>query len=246
MNKRKPHLFGLLHRYGGITSAIAVIIISSTGLLLNHTDELQLDQTHIDAPWLLNWYGIELPNALSFSHQNHIATQMGERIWVNTQEVASSQHALTGIVTLEGRVVVATTAELFLLTTDLKLIERIDPTYGLPTNVVAAGVNSANQLMLRTAENTWKSSAEAEEWTLDTAAFADWSVAVRLKPEQLETLKRRYRGKGLSLERIILDLHSGRVFGPAGRWLADIAALLFILLAMTGIWMWFKTKQRKT
>ena len=43
---------------------------------------------------------------------------------------------------------------------------------------------------------------------------------------------------GLPLERVLLDLHSGRIFGEAGVWLVDAAALLFLLLAGSGLWLW--------
>jgi hypothetical protein len=49
-----------------------------------------------------------------------------------------------------------------------------------------------------------------------------------------------YRGKGLPLERVILDIHSGRILGQAGVLLIDFMAILFLLLAMSGVWMWVK------
>ena len=49
-----------------------------------------------------------------------------------------------------------------------------------------------------------------------------------------------YRGSGLSLERVILDLHSGRIVGQWGVYVVDGAALLFLALVITGLWMWMK------
>jgi uncharacterized iron-regulated membrane protein len=51
-------------------------------------------------------------------------------------------------------------------------------------------------------------------------------------------LRSAWRGTGLSLERVLLDLHSGRILGEAGVWLVDAAALLFLLLAGSGVWLW--------
>ncbi len=51
-----------------------------------------------------------------------------------------------------------------------------------------------------------------------------------------------YRGKGLSLERLLLDLHSGRLLGNAGVYIVDVAALLFIFLALSGSWMWWRRR----
>jgi len=55
-----------------------------------------------------------------------------------------------------------------------------------------------------------------------------------------EQLLRLYRGKGLPLERVIIDIHSGRILGQAGVLLVDFMALLFLSLAMSGVWMWYK------
>ncbi len=55
-----------------------------------------------------------------------------------------------------------------------------------------------------------------------------------------------YRGNGLPLERIILDLHSGRMFGTFGEYVMDIVALLFIFLALSGGWMWCRHMWRQS
>jgi uncharacterized iron-regulated membrane protein len=45
-----------------------------------------------------------------------------------------------------------------------------------------------------------------------------------------------YRRGGLPLERVILDLHSGRIVGDWGVYVVDGAALLFLALVITGMW----------
>ena len=42
----------------------------------------------------------------------------------------------------------------------------------------------------------------------------------------------------LTLDRVILDLHTGRFFGTAGRIIMDLAAVAMLLLAFTGIRLW--------
>jgi uncharacterized iron-regulated membrane protein len=50
-------------------------------------------------------------------------------------------------------------------------------------------------------------------------------------------------GEVLPTERLLLDLHSGRIFGAAGPWIFDIAALLLILLSLSGTWIWIKRRR---
>jgi len=54
--KKKPLL--IWHRYLGLASALFVIILSITGILLNHTESLRLDERPVAQRWLLNIYGI--------------------------------------------------------------------------------------------------------------------------------------------------------------------------------------------
>ena len=53
---------------------------------------------------------------------------------------------------------------------------------------------------------------------------------------------RMYRGRGLSMEKLILDVHSGRILGRFGVILVDLAAVLFLLLSITGTWIWIRRK----
>ena len=58
--------------------------------------------------------------------------------------------------------------------------------------------------------------------------------AANLRPE----LEEAYRGTGLTLERVLLDIHAGRIPGATGVFLVDAAALLFLVLAISGLWLW--------
>ncbi|MBQ13009.1 MAG: hypothetical protein CMQ17_01195, partial [Gammaproteobacteria bacterium] len=62
-------------------------------------------------------------------------------------------------------------------------------------------------------------------------------------PEGLEAaIREHYRSTLLSVERLVLDLHSGRIFGAAGALLVDIMAVLFMLMAATGVWIWLRRR----
>lgn len=70
-----------------------------------------------------------------------------------------------------------------------------------------------------------------------------WSSAENIEEEQLEQLKLAYRGKGVSMERLVLDLHSGRLFHPKwGVYLMDASAIIMMFLGVSGIWVWWSRK----
>lgn len=60
-----------------------------------------------------------------------------------------------------------------------------------------------------------------------------------------EALQRDAEGRALSWERVLLDLHSGRLFGRYGTLLMDCAAVLFVVLALSGITLWLRYQWRQ-
>ena len=66
MTRRRRRRFKLRsmynwHRYVGVTAALFVVLLSITGLALNHTDELELDKRHIENTVILDLYNIRAP-----------------------------------------------------------------------------------------------------------------------------------------------------------------------------------------
>lgn len=53
------------------------------------------------------------------------------------------------------------------------------------------------------------------------------------------------RGRGISLEKFILDLHTGNIFGVSGKFISDLAAIALIFLALSGLYnLWMRKKGR--
>ena len=72
-----------------------------------------------------------------------------------------------------------------------------------------------------------------------------WAEAVSLPDALRERIEASVAGVGVSAERVLLDLHSGRWLGHAGVWLMDAAAFALLLLAGTGGWtVWRRWRTR--
>jgi hypothetical protein len=65
-----------------------------------------------------------------------------------------------------------------------------------------------------------------------------------LTAERLESLGLLYRGRGLSLERLLLDLHSGRVFPRTSPWLLDMVGIGLVALSLFGLLLWWRRRHR--
>ena len=241
---RKAHPYGLMHRYGGITSALFIIVVCITGLLLNHTDQLELNKKTVTANWLLDWYGIEKPPTVSFEFADQYASQLNQTIYLGTTHVQGSYALLQGLVSAERTTIIATTDQLIVMTPKGELIEVLDALHGIPANIRRIGLTPDGELIIDATGNLWTADDNLLGWARTDAKSIAWSVTTTLPSTLEDAISTHFRGAGLSLERILLDLHSGRILGRAGPWLGDAVAIVFILLAITGIWMWFKTRRR--
>lgn len=64
-----------------------------------------------------------------------------------------------------------------------------------------------------------------------------------LPPDVPQDMAEQYRGKGITLERLILDIHSGNIIGLPGKIISDLAALAIIFLCLSGLYNLWKRKK---
>lgn len=242
-NKSRGRLLRSLyiwHRYFGLTTALFVVVLSITGLALNHTESLQLDARHVQSETLLDWYGIHAPDKIvSYRVGAHAISQLGERVYWNLQPVPAAAGALAGAVDYAGLTVAGFAGGLLLFTTEGELIEQLGPAAGVPADIQAVGTDTAaGYLVVKTSLGDYRTDENFITWTATTESDVNWATAATPDQELARALRNAWRGTGLPLERVLLDLHSGRILGEAGVWLVDAAAVLFLLLAASGLWLW--------
>lgn len=231
------------HRYLGLTAALFVIVLALTGLLLNHTGELALDARHVRSPALLDWYGITAPEKMSGYALDHVSiTEVGNRIYWNTTLIPQATPPLIGAVQLADLIVVGIQGQLLLFTPDGDLIERMGGAAGVPAGMHALGVTAAGELAIQAAHGFYRTDENLLEWHESAELEADWATPSSPAPSLKVALRQAYRGTGLPLERVLLDLHSGRILGAWGVYLMDGAALLFLVLAISGVWLWSRRR----
>ena len=240
-DKRPARWLHRLHRWLGLGSITFVLLLSVTGIALNHTGDLRLGQRFFQAPWLLDWYGIEAPPPeSSFLAGNHRVSLIGTRVYFDNTELAADISELVGAVQTLSYVAVATPTELYLVAPDGSLVERIETQMYLAANVTGLGTDGAT-LVLRSVDEWFRTDENFLDFDacLETdVAGVQWSVATELPKDDLAILQELYRGRGLSFERIILDLHSGKILARVGPILMDVVGGVFILLSLRGLAMW--------
>ncbi|MDQ8205236.1 PepSY-associated TM helix domain-containing protein [Pelagicoccus sp. SDUM812003] len=224
------------HRRIGVLLSAIFIVICLTGVLLNHSLDLKLNQRIADADWIYRWYGMTPEGELlhyptpdgSISHLDGSLYFEDKRIDRSTTPVA--------IVTLDAFLAVASESEVFLLSPSGDLIEVLRDNALPPGDVLGATTRDRQTLLLQSSEGLYQSDPDILTWQKRPESLSLPPLSATEAPAELrKAILEGYRGEGLSWNRILLDLHSGRFFGAAGKWVADLSALGLIVLTLSGI-----------
>ncbi|MCH8845433.1 MAG: PepSY domain-containing protein [Proteobacteria bacterium] len=237
-------MWGFIHKWHrkiGITAAFFVMLLVITGLLLNHTDNLNLQNMFVKNNILLDWYHIQPEGeGRGFMVNQHWVTQINSRLYFDQREIADHIDHLIGVVMLSDEFVVALEGSLLILTLSGEIVEGLAGAEGVPAGIKSIGLSEKGELVIRAAHGDYLADLDATEWHEEEGLVVNWSESQEIPKDLYNQLLILYRGKGLPVERVILDIHSGRILGYAGVLLVDFMAILFLLLAMSGVWMWVK------
>lgn len=230
----------------GIACAGVFLVVIFTGIALNHTGGLRLDQKVIRADWLYDWYGIEVEGEpVSFAVADDWVVAWDGRLAWNDRLLGEAS-TLRGAVRIGDQQVLVLTDELWVLTIDGKVVERLNSAslpVGDPLRLGAQG--GVFPVVIETTAGIFASDADLLKWSRVEAEVAvDWAEKGKASKRTLARMRRVLRGEDLTLYRIILDLHSGRFFGRAGVWVVDASALALAFLTISGTWYALRIKRR--
>ena len=250
-NKRPASTERRLHRALGAGAAVFVIFMVLSGLVINHSNGLGLDQRHVSQPLLLSWYGLGEPEYIdSYAVGSDWLVFAGSQLYLNESPVSSVSNGL-GAVSNGELLIAAGSDELLLLDNDGQLIERLPWEHSGTGSIESIGLLANGTVVVKSGSQVWLADAQLLGWKPagDTIINPEWSLSEPAPDTLLEAVTRQYRGDGLSLERLLLDIHSGRIFGPIGLFVYDVLALVLGFLAISGLVLWIRGRRngkRKT
>lgn len=234
------------HRAIGVSAAVFVAFLALTGLLLMQSDRLGLPHVQVSNRWLLDWYGIRPPPPpIGIAVGAHWVTQCGTQIYLDRQPLAGISGALLGGINADGLLQIATDRNFVLVSRDGEIVERMGEESGLPTGLTAAGTDAAGRLVLKSDHALMIYDDATGEFAAAPAGSAPVWQVLRAPPDAVTAaLSQDWQGSGLPLERVLLDLHAGRLFGRLGVWVVNLASVALVMLAATGIFLWWKRRPR--
>lgn len=236
------------HRHIGVFAAIFVMLLSISGFMLNHSDELALDQQYIQSGFILDQYGIGAPETAT-----HVVdcwqpiSQLGEVLFFAGQQLDGKYQPVKGAIKIQDICAVLTENQLLLLTDTGEVLDLLGVEQGLPRLPEKIGLNAQRQVIITASQQNY---SVDKNW-LNIALLKTpsgpvvWSSSQQPSSLEIKNLQSIYRSKILTQERFVQDFHSGRLFGKFGVWVVDLVALLLILLACSGVFLWWRQLSKK-
>ena len=234
-----------IHRSIGAIAAVFIIFLVLTGLAINHSNGLGFDQKHMSAPAFLDWYGLEGPADIrSYRLGNNWLSLAGSHVYFNESAVSDLANSV-GAVTTGPMLIVAGSNELLLLDQQGRLVERIPWQSSDPGVIESIGSLADDRVAVKSRGSIWVADKELLSWEQIDGSVSppSWSTPASAPESLHQVISRHYRGEGLSLERLLLGLHSGRIFGPIGVFIYDLLALAIGMLAISGLVFWVQGRR---
>ncbi|MBT5412346.1 MAG: hypothetical protein HN786_00810 [Cellvibrionales bacterium] len=233
------------HRRVGLSVMVVLIFLSITGILLNHSPAAGLSKRILNSEWLLSWYGFETVALSGFKVGKQWINHPGDReIYMDGQPVATCAPPLLNAARTDSFLIALCKDELVILSFNGELVEKINTLSGLPEHTTNVKYLN-NTLFIQSHNKILSLDPDTLKIKPSQITIESWPLPSSLPSTILEELKQSSQIPGISLETVILDLHSGRFFGDAGVLFVDFMGLLTVFLAMTGTYVWFLKRRKK-
>jgi hypothetical protein len=232
------------HRKLGILAAFFLIFLSVTGIGLNHTETLALTHQPITSPWLLEHYGIKNPADIRFYQQKQLVVT-DQYAWLGKKLLLESPGLVLSMGKFQQYWLVLSASQLSVYNSTGDLVDRLTSSTGLPDGITAMAI-TADSVIVNTYSGYYQTDENMLGWQpITTIVTPQWLSAEQVSQQDIAEAQLRYKSQFLNLEQIVLDAHSGRIFGDLGVYFMDLVAVALILLSLSGIYIWIRYSQAK-
>lgn len=230
------------HRRIGLLAATFIVFLVITGITLQHSDDFNLNTQYLSSSWLLKYYGIKPNPITTYQLGNQTISHAGESIYLSgkpiTDEVSAIHGAIKQATDSKSEIIIATSSSLIVIDHKGDLIDEISTQDGLQEAPIGIALSKNNATVVRGINTYWESLDDLTSWQKLQGPHPHWVAPAITLPALRQVIESHDMSKQINLERFLLDAHSGRVFGKYGIYVIDVAAILLLILSITGIWLW--------
>ena len=230
----------------GVSAFIFLLLFVVTGLPLQHVSFLHLEKRYVPGPVAEALYGITVDTTRDYRVGNYWVSQAGSFLYLDAVPVAGVEmNELHGVAESESWIWVAGDSRLLLLTGRGEVVEEFSALEKFPDVVTRLGKDARGVVVVGGLYNNWQADEELLDWRTHDGTRVAWSEngkAVQAPARLRAATLAHARDHLVSWAWLLADLHSGRLFGSAGVFIADLAAVLLLFLAATGLVLWYRSR----
>ncbi|MEO1962788.1 MAG: PepSY domain-containing protein [Cycloclasticus sp.] len=246
-HRNKSKSLYIWHRYAGLFAALFVIFITISGIALNHTDDLALKNKHVNSNFLLGLYNVQSPTVITqFVVGQQVIIQADDMLFIGDNNSLAINSSLVGGVIYEEFIVIALTDKLLLVDSAGQLLETLSKTDGIPNNISKIGLNAEQHVNVLAKNKLYRLDANLVLQAVPFDNNVTWSQNKPVSTAIKLAISERYRANIISLETLVLDIHSGRFFGSYGTLFFDFVGVILLFLACTGVIIWARQRPKKS
>ena len=241
--KRKKRKSRSWHRVLGMVSALPLIWVLLTGLVLNHSEDLGLDTVELNSPLVLSAYGMTpTGEPVSVAVHDHSITLWDGIVFFDQSPLNIEGEFLTAIA-LDDCIAVVSDQSVMRVGLDGGIIEKLDELSLPAVPLLEAGI--LNQQMALRSSDGWH--LADVDW-IEFSEVNESVTAIALQPlgpgDLKNVLQSKWAGGGISLSRFVLDLHAGNFLGSFAAYFYDFVVLCTLWLIGTGLVLQYRASRR--
>ncbi len=229
------------HRFLGAVFTLPLLWLCATGLLLRYQDELGLAERKVSSGWLLQRYD-QIPEGepREVKAGRFTVAEWGEELFLDGK-VLEESGTLVGAVAKPTELVVATGSEVLVYGAQGTYLDRLGEESLPAVPIKRIGLDGSGRVVLAAGGGRHVLSDDfLEHEEAGSEVEVSWSGLMdgdESKPALQAALA---EGAGFTWARVVTDLHSGSLFGAAGKLVVDLTGLAVIVLSLFGIRLLFK------
>lgn len=239
------------HKRAGLGAFLFMGWLGISGVALNQSASWGLDAMRVDWTWLMSVYGLHPQSPQNgFTADGHWLAVLGDHSILDGKPLTLTVKSPVGLViggdAAHRRLVAASYDGVLLLTTEGVRIDELQAALTLPVkSVQRIGTADGTAGMVVIEDKNLYGSTDGENWTqISPKTVVRWSRPSALSDEQRKQFE-NYARPSVAAEQILIDLHSGRLFGRFGPYVINVVGLAALWLAISGVWMMWRTSQAR-
>ncbi|WP_154224079.1 PepSY domain-containing protein [Marinicella rhabdoformis] len=228
-----------IHRWVGLLSALWLLQLATTGLLLQHADDFGLSHRYVSSATVLQWFDYG-KNQTAWEVNEEKLYQIDDQI-IMSENKAELTAQIISVVKDNEQWLVATKNSITWLNPQAEIINQIDDFDGLPTPIKNINILKG-KLNVMTEKGSFSQNEQGEFLQHMYPAIESETPSRPLtSKESSEIIPLAFENK-LSYDKVIYAIHSGLKGIPP---LNTFSALALIYLSLSGIYLFLKPSFRR-